>query len=116
MTESEFECQEKIRRLAVKIVKHYRGRGPDNVKVRMENSPVITVEIKGILSNLSEILMKEGAEQLVADYWKILKPHLEKEYMSELKEAIGGAFTYTWRMLNHSPSDRRIVVQLNTSV
>ncbi|WP_179035648.1 Na-translocating system protein MpsC family protein [Paenibacillus sp. URB8-2] len=116
MCETEFECQEKIRRLVVKIVKHYRGRGPENVKVKLENDLLITIEIRGILSSLSEILMKEGAVDLVAEYWKVLKPYLEREFMSEMIDTLGSRFTYTWKIAELCPSGRAIIIQLNKSV
>ncbi|GJM71114.1 hypothetical protein HMSSN036_33300 [Paenibacillus macerans] len=75
-----FEAQERIRRLAVKIVKHYRGKGPENVKVNLDGAGKATVEIKGILSNLSEILVKEGATDLVKQYWKVLQPYWNASY------------------------------------
>ncbi|AKG34685.1 Na-translocating system protein MpsC family protein [Paenibacillus durus] len=116
MPETEFEYQEKIRRLVVKIVKHYRGRGPENVKVKLENDQLIIIEIRGILSNLSEILVKEGAVDLVAEYWKVLKPYLEKEFMDEVIETLGSPFTYTWKIYELCPSGQAIRIQLNKSV
>ncbi|NGM84035.1 DUF2294 family protein [Paenibacillus sp. 7124] len=113
---SEFEYQEKIRRLVVKIVKHYRGKGPENVKVKLESSQLITIEIRGVLSSLSEILVKEGAVDLVAEYWKVLKPYLEKEFMAEMIETLGSRFTYTWQIYELCPSGRAIMIQLNKSV
>ncbi|WP_025688957.1 Na-translocating system protein MpsC family protein [Paenibacillus zanthoxyli] len=116
MPETEFEYQEKIRRLVVKIVKHYRGRGPENVKVKLEGNQLITIEIRGILSSLSEILVKEGAVDLVAEYWKVLKPYLEKEFMAEMIETLGSPFTYTWKIYELCPSGQAIMIQLNKSV
>ncbi|MDT3426361.1 uncharacterized protein YbcI [Paenibacillus forsythiae] len=113
---TEFEYQEKIRRLVVKIVKHYRGKGPENVKVMVENDSLITIEIKGVLSSLSEILMKEGAVDLVAENWKVLKPYLEREFMTEMIGTLGSRFTYTWKISELCPSGRAIVIQLNKSV
>lgn len=116
MSDVDFEYQEKIRRLVVKIVKHYRGRGPDNVKVKLENEAQITIEIRGILSSLSEILLKEGAIQLVTEYWKVLRPYLERGFMEELIETIGCEFTYSWRISDLYQGDRTITIQVNKSV
>lgn len=116
MSETVFECQEKVRRLAVKIVKHYRGKGPENVKVRMEDDSLIIIEIRGILSSLSEILLNEGAVHLVTEYWKVLKPYLEREFMAEIVETLGSPFTYTWKIEDPNPGDRAIIIQLNKSV
>jgi len=116
MPEANFEYQEKIRRLAVKIVKDYKGKGPESVKVKLENDSQVTVEIRGILSNLSEILLKECADELVEEYWKVLKPYLEREYMEELIEAIGWRFTYSWRLCGQKQQGRTVIIQLNKSV
>ncbi|MHA6529120.1 Na-translocating system protein MpsC family protein [Paenibacillus sp. BAC0078] len=116
MSEADFEYQEKIRKLAVKIVKHYRGKGPENVKVKLDNESQITIEIRGILSSLSEILVKEGALDLVAEYWKVLKPYLERGFMEEMIETIGCRFTYSWRLCDLSHEDRTVIIQLNKSV
>ncbi|GGF68132.1 hypothetical protein GCM10010912_11410 [Paenibacillus albidus] len=116
MSETEFEYQEKIRRLAVKIVKHYRGKGPESVKVRLEYKPLIIIEIRGILSSLSEILLKEGAVHLITEYWKVLKPYLEREFIAEIIETLGSPFTYTWKIEDPTPGERAIIIQLNKSV
>lgn len=52
----ELELQEKIRKFAIKVVKCYKGKGPDNVKVKI-NGGTITIEVRGILSKLSDILV-----------------------------------------------------------
>ena len=51
MTDKDLELQEKIRKLAIKIVKHYRGKGPDNVKIKIEDQ-IITIEIRGVFFGL----------------------------------------------------------------
>lgn len=111
-----FECQEKIRRLAVKIVRHYRGKGPENVKVKLDGAGKVTVEITGILSNVSEILVKEGATDLVKQYWKVLQPYLEREFMQEAADTLGGPFTYTWTISQERQEERTIVIELNKTV
>lgn len=110
-----FEYQENIRKLAVKIVKHYRGKGPENVKVKAEDGR-IEIEIKGILSNLSEILVKEGAVEVVKDYWKILKPYLEKEFLKEAEETVGSRFTYSWKICDLESGDRTVIIEVNKMV
>lgn len=55
MDRYELELQEKIRKFAIKVVKCYKGKGPDNVKVKI-NGGTITIEVRGILSKLSDIL------------------------------------------------------------
>ncbi|MBC2582939.1 Na-translocating system protein MpsC family protein [Clostridium sp. DJ247] len=111
MSQEQFEAQEKIRKLVVKIVKHYRGKGPEFVKVKIDNS-IITIHIKGILSNLSEILVKEGAADIVKDYWKILKPHLEKQFLDEVYDIIGKNFEYSWQIDNLENNNRTITIFL----
>ena len=109
MVDEKLELQEKLRRLTIEIIKHYRGKGPDYVKVKIQDD-LITINIKGILSNLSEILVGEGAADIVKDYWNILKPHLEKQFEEEIYEIIGRKFEYTWRIDDFQNSDRTIVV------
>ncbi|MGZ7445236.1 Na-translocating system protein MpsC family protein [Paenibacillus sp. TH7-28] len=115
-TATVFEVQEKIRRLAVKIVKHYRGKGPENVKVNLDGTGKVTVEIKGILSNLSEILVKEGAADLVKQYWNVLQPYLEREFMQEAAATVGGPFTYSWTISHDRQGERTILIELNKTV
>ncbi|MFD1178855.1 Na-translocating system protein MpsC family protein [Paenibacillus puldeungensis] len=110
-TTTVFEYQEKIRRLAVKIVKHYRGKGPENVKVNLEDEGNITVQIKGFLSNLSEILVKEGAVDLVTQYWEVLQPYLEREFMQEAMDMIGSPFTYAWTIRDDLQGEWTIVIE-----
>ncbi|MDP4145447.1 MAG: Na-translocating system protein MpsC family protein, partial [Bacillota bacterium] len=109
------EMQEKIRKLAVKIIKHYRGKGPDNVKVKVENE-LITIHIKGILSNLSEILVKEGAAEKVVDYWSVMKPYLEKEFLDEAVEVIGCKFDYSWEICDFEKENRTITILIKKLV
>lgn len=112
MPKKDLELEEKIRRLVIKIVKHYRGKGPENVKIKLENSS-IEISIKGILSNLSEILVKEGAVQIVKDYWKIMKPYLEKEFSKEVYELIGSDFKYSWEICNLENEERTIIIKID---
>ncbi|MDS0525853.1 DUF2294 domain-containing protein [Clostridium sp. SHJSY1] len=107
------ELQEKIKKVAVKIIKHYRGRGPEYVKVNIDSPKVITVKIKGILSNLSEILVNEGALDIVVDYWKVMKPHLEKTYLEEVKDILEKNFTYDWEVCDIKSDDRIVVITIN---
>jgi len=109
------EMQEKIRKLAIKLVKHYRGKGPEYVIIKIEDE-LITITIKGILSNLSEILVEEGDADKVKDYWKILKPYLENQYAEEIYETIGRNFEYTWQINNLESANRTIVIFLNLIV
>ena len=109
------EMQEKIRKLAIKLVKHYRGKDPEYVIVKIEDE-LITITIKGILSNLSEILVEEGDADKVKDYWKILKPYLENQYAEEIYETIGRNFEYTWQINNLESANRTIVIFLNLIV
>lgn len=112
MCNEDLELQEVIRKLAIKMIKHYRGKGPDNVKVKIEGQ-LITVEIKGIISNLSVILIEEGAEETVKDYWKYLKPHLENRFMAEVYETIGKNFDYTWKVYDLEKESRSIILKIN---
>ncbi|WP_088228675.1 Na-translocating system protein MpsC family protein [Desulfosporosinus sp. FKB] len=105
------EMQEKIRKLAVKIVKHYRGKGPEYVIVRIDDE-LITITIKGILSNLSEILVEQGDVDRVKEYWKTLRPYLENQFAEEVYELIGRNFEYTWQINNLESSDRTIALFL----
>ncbi|MCT8978639.1 DUF2294 domain-containing protein [Clostridium sp. CX1] len=112
MADEKLDLQEKIRKLTVKVVKHYRGKGPEVVKVKIEGD-VITIDIKGILSNLSEILVEEGAVDIVKSYWRIMKPYLEKEFLDEAYETVGRKFEYSWQIHNLEKDSRSIVVSLN---
>lgn len=112
MSNGDLELQEKIRKLTIKIIKYYRGKGPDNVKVKIEGQ-LITVEIIGIISNLSNILIEEGAEQTVKGYWKYLKPHLEKKFMDEVYEVIGSEFDYTWKIYDFESESRSIILMIS---
>lgn len=107
------ELQEKIKKVAVKIIKHYRGRGPEYVKVNIDSPEMITVKVKGILSNLSEILVNEGALDIVIDYWKVMKPHLERNYFQEVKDILEKDFTYDWEVCNIKSNDRIVVITIN---
>lgn len=110
MNRDDLELQENIRRFAIKIVKYYKGKGPDNVKIKIDGN-LITIEVRGILSKLSDILVKQGARDVVMDYWKYIKPHLEKEFLQEACEILGGGFDYSWEVKNLELEDReRIVV------
>ena len=110
----ELELQEKIRKFAIKVVKCYKGKGPDNVKVKI-NDGTITIEVRGILSKLSDILVKQGAGDVVMDYWKYIKPHLEKEFLQEACDIIGGGFDYSWEVKNLELEDneRIVVIKVN---
>lgn len=107
------EIQEQIKKVAMKIVKYYRGRGPEYVKVKFDSPDTIIVHIKGILSNLSEILVNEGAIDVVSGYWKIMKPHLEKNYLQEIKEILKKDFTYSWEICNIENENRTVVITIN---
>lgn len=109
---SKAEFQEKIKKLVVKIIKHYRGKGPEYVKVKVIDDKNLNIEIKGILSNLSEILVDEGATGLVADYWKIMKPHLEKSFYDEVKDELGQDFQYAWKIYNFENKERTIEINI----
>lgn len=115
MSNGDLVLQEKIRKLAIKIIKCYRGKGPDNVKVKIEGQ-LITVHVIGIISNLSTILIEEGAGQTVKDYWKYLKPNLEKKFMNEVYEVIGKNFDYTWKIYDFESESRSIVLKINRYV
>ncbi|WP_315068028.1 Na-translocating system protein MpsC family protein [uncultured Clostridium sp.] len=112
MSAIDLELQERIKKVTVKIVKHYRGRGPEYVKVKIDSPDTITVEIKGILSNLSEILVNESAVDIVADYWKIMKPHLEKSFLQEVKDILKKDFTYSWKICNIENDNRTVVITI----
>ncbi len=111
MSDEKFQLQENIRKLATKIIKHYRGKGPECVKVKIEND-IITIHINGILSNLSEILVKEGAVDIVKDYWRIMKPHLEKQFLEEAYEVVGKRFEYSWQIRDLENNNRTIIIFL----
>lgn len=111
MSDEKFQSQENIRKLATKIIKHYRGKGPECVKVKIEND-IITIHINGILSNLSEILVKEGAVDIVKDYWRIMKPHLEKQFLEEAYEVVGKEFEYSWQIRDLEKDNRTIIIFL----
>ncbi|MBV7272047.1 Na-translocating system protein MpsC family protein [Clostridium thailandense] len=111
MSNEKFEMQENIRRLVSRIIKHYRGKGPDCVKVQIEEK-IITIHISGILSNLSEILVGEGADEVVKDYWRIMKPHLEKQFLDEAYKVVGKRFEYSWKIDNWKNSNRTITIFL----
>lgn len=115
MPKKDLDMEEKVRKLVIKIVKHYRGKGPENVKIKLENSK-IEIYIKGILSNLSQILVKEGAAQVVKDYWKIMKPYLEKEFLKEVHELIGSNFEYSWEICNLENEDRIIIIKIDRNM
>ncbi|MCR3760474.1 Na-translocating system protein MpsC family protein [Clostridium felsineum] len=106
------EFQERIKRLVVKIVKHYRGKGPDYVKVKIIDDNNFNIEIKGILSNLSEILVDEGATDLVTNYWKVMKPHLEKSFYDDVKAELGQGFQYAWKIYNFKNKERTIEINI----
>ncbi len=112
MSAINLELQERIKKVTVKIIKHYRGRGPEYVKVNSNSPDTITVEIKGILSNLSEILVNEGAVDIVTDYWKIMKPHLEKNFLQEVKDILKKDFTYSWKICNIENDNRTVVITI----
>jgi len=112
MNDINLELQEKIKKIAVKIIKYYRGRGPEYVKVKIENIDTITIEIKGILSNLSEILVKEGAVNIVTEYWKIMKPHLEQSFLHEVKNVLKKDFVYSWEICNIENDNRTVVITI----
>jgi uncharacterized protein YbcI len=112
MSDINLELQERIKKVTIKIVKHYRGRGPEYVKVKIDSPDTITVEIKGILSNLSEILVNEGAVDIVAGYWKIMKPHLEKNFLQEVKDILKKDFTYSWKICNIENDNRTVVITI----
>ncbi|MEK3787289.1 MULTISPECIES: Na-translocating system protein MpsC family protein [Paenibacillus] len=116
MAEAAYEYQERIRRLAVKIVKHYRGKGPELVKVKLDSESQITIEIKGMLSSLSEILLREGAADLVTEYWKVLRPYLERGFMDEVMVTIGSAFSYSWQLPNLEQESSTVIIQLHKTV
>lgn len=111
MSDEKFQLQENIRKLATKIIKHYRGKGPECVKVKIEND-IITIHINGILSNLSEILVKEGAVDIVKDYWRIMKPHLEKQFLEEAYKVVGKRFEYSWQIRDLENNNRTIIIFL----
>lgn len=113
MNEINLEMQEQIKKIAVKIIKYYRGRGPEYVKVKINSPEIITVDIKGILSNLSEILVNEGAVNVVTEYWKIMKPHLEKNFFHEVKDILKKDFTYSWKICNIENDSRTVVITIN---
>ncbi|NRT79876.1 Na-translocating system protein MpsC family protein [Clostridium beijerinckii] len=112
MSAINLELQEQIKKVTVKIVKYYRGRGPEYVKVKVDSPDTIIVDIKGILSNLSEILVNEGAVNVVADYWRIMKPHLEKNFRQEVKDILKKDFTYSWKICNIENDNRTVVITI----
>ena len=112
MSDMNLELQEQIKKVAVKIIKYYRGRGPEYVKVKIDSPDTITVDIRGILSNLSEILVNEGAVNIVADYWKIMKPHLEKNFFQEVRDILKKDFTYSWKISNIENDNRTVYITI----
>jgi len=115
LTDKDLELQEKIRKLAIKIVKHYRGKGPDNVKVKIEDQ-IITVEIRGVLSDLSKIFMREGAANIVDAYWKIVKPYLEKEFSQEIYETVGYPYDYDMEVISLKNFDKLVILKINRAM
>ncbi|QAA33328.1 DUF2294 domain-containing protein [Clostridium manihotivorum] len=113
MCATNVDLQEDVKKLAVKIIKHYRGKGPEYVKVKMIDTDTIVLDIKGILSNLSEILVNEGAINLVKSYWEIMKPHLEKSFIDEARELFKRDFNYSWKVLNLENENRTVVITIN---
>lgn len=114
MSKNELELQEDLRKLAIKIVKYYKGKGPDNVKVKIDGN-LITIEVRGILSKLSDILVKQGARKVVMDYWKYIKPHLEKEFLQEACDILEGGFDYSWEVRNLELEDKERVVVIKVN-
>lgn len=114
MSKDELELQEDLRKLAIKIVKYYKGKGPDNVKVKIDGN-IIIIEVRGILSKLSDILVKQGARKVVMDYWKYIKPHLEKEFLQEACDILGGGFDYSWEVRNLELEDKERVVVIKVN-
>lgn len=112
MNDINLELQEQIKKIAVKIIKYYRGRGPEYVKVKIENPNIITIGIKGILSNLSEILVNEGAVNIVTEYWKIMKPHLEKNFLHEVQNILKKDFVYNWEICDIENDNRTVVITI----
>ncbi|WP_287823900.1 Na-translocating system protein MpsC family protein [Clostridium sp.] len=113
MMDANIEMQEKLKKLTIKIVKHYRGKGPEYVKVNMLDEKTIIIEVKGILSNLSEILVNEGATSMVAKYWEVLKPHIENNFFREIKMILGSNFQYSWKLYNLENHNRTIQIKIN---
>jgi uncharacterized protein YbcI len=81
------EEQETIKRLIVKYTKMYRCKGPLYVKVKITNE-LINIYIKGIVSNIEEILLEEDNIEQIEIIWEIIKHPIFKQFLNELQEVM----------------------------
>lgn len=77
-----------IKKVIIKISKKYIGKGPEYVKVKINND-IADIVLKGIISNTVDILLEQGENNLVQIIWEKLRSSYEGELSDEFYESAG---------------------------
>jgi len=105
--------EDKIKRIAAKYVKLYRGKGPQYVKVNI-NYEFIQVYSKGILSTVGELLIKQGAFKLPEMAWNELRKEILDSFIDEVSKEIGKECSLVSERTDFYEDTRTIIIKLDS--
>lgn len=80
--------KDKIANIAIKFTKLYRSRGPEYVKVNIDND-TINICIKGILSNVGKLLLEQKCFEDIVSIWGKINGPLAKQFLDEVHTETG---------------------------
>ena len=107
------EEQETIKKLVVKYIKMHRGKGSQYVIVKITGG-LINIYIKGILSNIEVILLKEDNIKQIEIIWGIIKYPIFKQFLNELQEVMCKKYNFISEESNFK-DDYRIIILKRTN-
>lgn len=87
MRRGEAEAADEIKKIIFKLVKYYKGKGPQYVNVRLIDSN-ITVYIKGVFTNLDKLLYENTEEEKLRKVFKGAMLILKRELIEKINEAL----------------------------
>jgi len=105
--------EDKIKRIAAQYVKLYRGRGPQYVKVNVRHE-LIHIYLKGVLSNMGELLIKQGAVKLAEMAWNELREDILDSFIDEVSKEVGKEYSLVSEKTDFYEDARTIIIKLDS--
>lgn len=105
--------EDKIKKVVAKHVKLYSGKGPQYVKVDMTDD-LINIQVKGILSRVGELLVKQGESELPQMAWEKLKFLFLDSFIYELSKEIEKKCSLVLEKTDFNENIRTLIIKLHS--
>ena len=105
--------EEKIKKTVAKHIKLYIGRGPQYIKVDMNNNS-INIYVKGVLSKVGELLVKQGAAQLPQMAWEELRALFLDSFIEELSCEVNKRCSLVFEKTDFIENTRTIIIKMHS--